>query len=185
MKKLFAIALAVAMFASMATVASAAENATTLTTTVPAATYTLNIPADQEIPFGTTSMEIGEVYLSGGKNFAEGKNVEMTITFTPFSCEGVSTTIPFGGYLLCTNYTTKTYKKDITTSTNTFTFEGLSEGGVTKYVQESFPGENGANGTITRALSTLYITMSSTSWAKALAGEYTGYITFTTEVVVA
>ena len=61
MKKFFAIALAVAMFASMATVASAAENTTTLTTTVPAATYTLNIPANQEIPFGATQTNIGSV----------------------------------------------------------------------------------------------------------------------------
>lgn len=182
MKKLFAILLVAAMLASMATVASAAET-TTLTTTVPAATYTLNIPKQVEVPFGTTKMEIGEVFVSDATNFTTGKNVEMTITFTPFSCENTSTTIPFGGYLLCTSDTRDTYSKQITTSNNTFTFEGTSTG-LTKYVQGAFAGINGANGTLYKSLDTLYITMSSASWGKALAGEYTGYITFTTEIVV-
>ncbi len=184
MKKIFAIALAVAMLASMATVVSAAESSTTLTTSVPEATYTLNIPALVEVPFGTTELEIGEIYISESANFAEGKNVSVTIGFTPFSAENVSTTIPFGGYLLCTSVTNETYKKQITNSANTFVFKGTSKGTVTKYIQGSFPGAGAATGTITKSLDTLFITMNSSSWAKALAGEYTGYITFTTEVVV-
>ena len=89
MKKLFAIALAVAMLASMATVVSAVENTTTLTTEVPAATYTLNIPADQEVPYGTTRMKIGEVTITDSSNFAVGKNVSVTITYDEFTSTGV------------------------------------------------------------------------------------------------
>ena len=95
MKKFFAIALAVAMFASMATVASAAENTTTLTTNVPAATYTLNIPADQEIPFGATLTDIGSITVTNGTGFAKGKNLAVMPTFDAFICEDASTTIPF------------------------------------------------------------------------------------------
>ena len=95
MKKNITLALAVLMVASMAIVAFAAESTTTLTATVPAATYTLNIPANQEIPFGTTRKSIGNVTVTDAAGFAVGKNLDVTITYDPFSAEGISTQIPY------------------------------------------------------------------------------------------
>ena len=74
MKKLLAVVLAMLTVFSFGTVAFAA-NTTTLTTTVPDAEYTLNIPADQEIPFGATSTDIGNVTVTNASGFAVGKNL--------------------------------------------------------------------------------------------------------------
>ena len=82
MKKLSALFLALVLLLSAVPTAFAANttpNTTTLTTTVPSATYVLNIPADQEIPFGQTSMGIGNVTITDSKSFAVGKNVEVTV----------------------------------------------------------------------------------------------------------
>ena len=83
MKKLTTLVLALALAASLAVPAFAA-NTTTLTTTVPAATYTLNIPADQEISYGAISTNIGNVTVTDSASFAEGKNLEVTVTKDSF-----------------------------------------------------------------------------------------------------
>ena len=94
MKKLTTLLLALALSASLAVPAFAA-NTTTLTTTVPAATYTLNIPADQEIPYGSTETNIGNVTVTDSASFAEGKNVEVTVTTSDFKSDTTDTTIAF------------------------------------------------------------------------------------------
>ena len=86
MKKLLSLALALLMLASVATVALAST--TTLTTTVPPATYTLNIPADQEIPFGETGHNIGNVTVTDAAGFAEGKNLKVTMDMMPLPARG-------------------------------------------------------------------------------------------------
>ena len=90
MKKLTTLVLALALAASLAVPAFAAN-----TTTVPAATYTLNIPADQEIPFGKTSTNIGSISVTDGVGFASGKDLKVTLTYDAFASESVATTIPF------------------------------------------------------------------------------------------
>lgn len=190
MKKFFAIALAVAMLASMATVVSAAE--TTLTTTVPAATYTLNIPADQEIAFGATETEIGNVTITNSSNFAEGKNVNVTLTFDgSFASEGVSTKIPYTVNLISaieSTYTDEYHPKNIT-SGGAMTFLGRSDGTVDESATATFSYTHTQTGTGSRLekdtnVGALSIAILSTDWGKALAGEYTATITFTAEVVV-
>ena len=94
MKKLASFLLVLAMILSMGTLAFA-DGTTTLSTTVPAAQYTLNIPADQTIPFGATSADIGNVTVSDSSGFAVGKNIKVTVTYDAFSSSDVSTTIPF------------------------------------------------------------------------------------------
>lgn len=94
MKKLASFLLVLAMILSMGTLAFA-DGTTTLSTTVPAAQYTLNIPADQTIPFGATSTEIGNVTVSDSSGFAKGKNLNVTVAYDAFSSADVSTTIPF------------------------------------------------------------------------------------------
>ena len=83
MKKLIALALAVTLLASMAVTVSAA-NTTTLTATVPAAGYTLNIPANQEVNFGTTQADIGNITVTDSAGFAVGKNLQVTVTYDAF-----------------------------------------------------------------------------------------------------
>lgn len=185
MKKLFAIALAVAMFASMATVASAAENTTTLTTNVPAATYTLNIPANQEIPFGATKTNIGNVTVTNATNFAVGKNLVVNLTYGAFESEGVSTTIPFSIGMV------SGYSRPITlASGSSITFYGKADTTVEETVRETFTfATTNASGTTSTHESVDYadefrVYMDSADWGKALAGEYTATITFTCEVVV-
>ena len=167
MKKLLALALAVMMVASMATVVSA-ESTTTLTTTVPSATYTLNIPANQEIPFGTTRVSIGNVTVTDAAGFAVGKNLDVTITYDAFTAEGISTKIPYA----------------LSLSGNNSTYKAIASGDVVTF-------EGKANGTVAETLTVkddytavcLLFTAESEDWGKALAGEYTSIITFTAKVV--
>lgn len=177
MKKLFAIVLAVAMFASMATVASAAENTTTLTTTVPAATYTLNIPADQEIAYGATSTEIGNVTITAAEGFAEGKNVEVTLAYDAFKCEGLSTEIPFSLRTSLNVSTSVEANPPYLYSGKTMTFLGKADGTTSSMATVSV----GAGRTVN--ITAINLLVDSDDWGKALAGEYTATITFTAEVV--
>ena len=170
MKKLFAILLAVMLFASMATVASA--ETTTLTTEVPAATYTLNIPADQKIEFGATATNIGNVTVTNASGFAVGKNLDVTITYDAFTCDAVSTTIPF-------TLQTVTQSGEIDkASGSVITFLGEESGSVTEEAQA--PTTSGGHLDIFRMM----LAIDSADWGKALAGTYTATITFTCEVVV-
>ena len=169
MKKLFAILLVAALLIPMATVVSAA-NTTTLTTTVPAAAYTLNIPANQEIPFGATSTSIGNVTVSNSSGFAEGKNLAVTVTYTAFESENVTTTIPF----LLYTYTKPTLNP--LNSGNSLVFLGQSSGMVTESAQKAT-----SEGAI--AITDLRLQVNSDDWGKALAGDYSATITFTAEVV--
>lgn len=167
MKKLFAILLTVAMLASMAIVASAAST-TTLTTTVPAATYTLNIPADTEIEFGKTFTSLGNLTVTNQTGFAVGKNLKVTITYTDFSCENISTTIP----MTISAHYKDNYGSNTIASGDSLLFRGLFSGELSLPEDESY-----------NDLQYLGVEIDSKDWGKALAGEYTATITFTAEVV--
>lgn len=179
MKKLSGLFLTLVLLVSAVPAAfaeNAAANTTTLTTTVPSATYVLNIPADQEIPFGQTSMGIGNVTITDSKNFAEGKNVDVTVVYEPFTAgdAGISTKIP---------YTLQKYSSDKTVkitlaSGGKLVFKGKADGTVTK--ETSFAYASSSSTT----MSELGIQVQSTDWGKALAGDYKSTITFTSEVVV-
>ena len=171
MKKLLALALTVMMVASMAVIASA-ESTTTLTTTVPAASYTLNIPADQEIPFGTTSIDIGSLSVTNASGFAKGKNLAVTLTYDAFKSNSVPTTIPFEVFL---GGTSSAALEEPTVSGSSVIFLGKLDGSTNEYVQNP---SNSPDSKYT------VLKMKSSDWGKALAGEYTATITFTAEVVV-
>ncbi len=182
MKKLLSLALALLMLASVATVALAST--TTLTTTVPPATYTLNIPADQEIPFGATETDIGSITVTDAANFAEGKNLRVTLTYDAFSSSAVTTKIPFTVVL-----------KDSTSSPSSpiiddlekaipsgkfMTFKGKSDGKIEEY--STLRGKAGYYSYDLKFDDTM-VSITSINWGKALAGDYTATITFTAEVV--
>lgn len=178
MRKLVSLALAILLVLSMTVIASA-ESTTTLTTTVPAASYTLNIPADQVIDFGATSTEIGIPTVSDSSGFASGKNIRLTVTTTPFSAPGVSTTIPFILHGKFRNSEAasgmENQEHDITQDAPLY-FRGQSTGEV-----ESAPTPATNSG---HTLRNLYVNITSASWGLALSGEYTATITFSAEVVV-
>ena len=184
MKKIFAILLAVMMLASMATVASAAST-TTLTTTVPAATYTLNIPADQEIPFGTTETNIGNVTITNSSGFAVGKNVQVTVNYDAFKCEGVSTTIPFTLKVWNEEAWHGNQKNRVSLpSGGILTFYGKSDTTVGEYAKETFEFASSGNSHMRLdVIDKITMHITSADWGKALGGEYTATITFTAEVV--
>lgn len=176
MKKLFALVLAVMLVVSMATIASAAST-TTLTTTVPAATYTLNIPANQAIPFGATSTEIGSLSATETDSFTEGKNLVVTMSFDAFASQGVDTTIP---YLLQFYFETSVgeqFSKKV--SGDSVRFFGQNDGTVTLYPQATTPG-----GESRFDMDCICLCIETEDWAQALPGEYTSTITFTADVVV-
>ena len=184
MKKILAIVLAVMMLASMATIASA--KSTTLTTTVPAASYTLNIPADQEISFGATSTDIGFATITDATNFAVGKNVKVTIEYTPFACEDVSTTIPFSLTAFDSFYAQYSSNKLVINSGDAVIFRGQSDGTVEKEsFIKSYTTSNSPPKTFYFYADNCHLEIASADWGKALAGEYTATITFTAEVVAA
>ena len=176
MKKLFAILFAVMMVASMATVVSA-ESTTTLVTTVPAAAYTLNIPAEgTEVPFGTTEMDIGNFTVTGSSGFAKGKNLSVTVTYTPFTADGISTEIPYTLKLL-----SGTTKKELA-SGSAIIFKGKADGSVN--AQTMIPTAGNMGNYSDSPVSAVLLTANSDDWGKALAGEYSSTLTFTCEVVV-
>lgn len=178
MKKFIAVALAVLTVLSFSTVAFAADT-TTLTTTVPDATYTLNIPADQEIAFGKTVSNIGNVHVTNSSGFAEGKNLKVTLTYGDFKADGVSTTIPYSIYQYGTWYNSGVSPVDRGSlhtkkeSGSNLIFKGMASG-------KCGDCDWGKTEIGTR---TLRVEIESTDWGKALGGEYTSTITFTAEVV--
>lgn len=179
MKKFIATALTMLTVFSCSAVAFAADE-TVLTTTVPDATYTLNIPADQEIPFGATSTDIGNVTVTNSSGFAAGKNLQVTLVYDAMSSNDTSTTIPYyinaygGSYLVGdTEYTLEDKKE----SGSYLTFRGLEDGSCKEYyhiddLREAKDSDK-----------QLQVKISSLDWGKALAGDYSSTITFTAEVV--
>ena len=155
-----------------------AESTTTLTTTVPAATYTLNIPADQEIIFGTPSTNIGNVTITGASGFAEGKNLKVTLSYDDFTCPNVSTTIPLHicAYAESTLGTETNYYP--ITSGSSLSFLGEYGGSVTE--NAIFIDSTSNN---RYAAQSLLLDIPTELWDRALSGEYTATITFSTEIV--
>ena len=180
MKKLIAIVLAVLTVFSFSAVAFAEGNTTTLTTTVPDATYTLNIPADQQITFGATSTDIGNVTVTNSSGFAEGKDLHVTLTYDNFKSEGLSTTIPYYinsyGRYSSRPQDTVTVKKE---SGSFLTFYGEASGSCKEY----FYLASLSHGEALDDTKVLQVKIDSADWGKALGGEYTSTITFTAEVV--
>ncbi len=182
MKKLIAILMVVAILTSMSVSVSAAT--TTLSTTVPEATYTMNIPADQEIPFGSTSTNIGTVTITDSEGFAVGKNVYVKVEYNGlFQADGVSSTIP---YAMEARGSSEEGGNSVTYSDNVLTtgylsFLGTDSGSVNTW----FFAER--EDTVGRMQDCLYdqrllCLISSTDWGKALGGEYSTTITFTAQV---
>lgn len=171
--------LAMIMILSLSTVVFA-DQTTTLTTTVPGATYTLNIPADQTITFGAEKSDIGNLTVSDATGFAVGKNLEVEMTYTDFSSEGISTTIPMtinayyyhegaaAGY--------DDYYCDLASGSKLI-FDGNNKGGVNQTNAGNYGGSTGG------LLKKLYCKVSSSNWGKALGGTYTSTMTFTSKVV--
>lgn len=182
MKKFIATALTMLTVFSCSAVAFAADE-TVLTTTVPDATYTLNIPADQEIPFGATSTDIGNVTATNGSGFAEGKDLKVTLSYDPFKADGVSTTIPFTLDLFGTSGTGETYEeyKLSIASGDAITFKGQASGGVQETIKVGSWYYYGSTGPVYSE--TMRVLMDSKDWGKALGGDYSSTITFTAEIV--
>ncbi len=174
MKKFSALILALALLASAlpaAFAANATPNTTTLTTTVPSATYVLNIPADQEIPFGQTRTDIGNITITDSKNFAYGKNVKVTISHEPFISENVATQISYN--LIGDGDSVEQIIKELT-------FKGQTDG----TAQEKATINNGTLAPKYGTMETVLVSVHPTEWGKALAGDYKSTITFTSEIVV-
>lgn len=184
MKKLIALALAVMLFASMAVSVSAA-NTTTLTATVPAAGYTLNIPANQDVPFGTTQADIGNITVTDSSGFAVGKDLQVTVTYDAFSADEISTQIPYSLSLYAEGSGSSTgYSgtKEIP-SGSVLLFPGRTSGAVDESILLEATFRDTSSKTRLPATSIRFNALSE-NWGKALAGEYSSTITFTAEVVV-
>lgn len=175
MKKLISTFMIVTLLICCFTATAFASNQTVLTTTVPDATYTLNIPDDQEIEFGTTVKEIGTVNVTDAEGFAVGKDLQVTVTYDELKSDSVETTIP---YTLNAVRNGNVQPAPLT-SGGAVIFTGQSSGAVSEklYVKDyTITGGIGfTNG--------IRFTANSSDWGKALAGEYSSTITFTSEVV--
>jgi len=173
MKRTICLLMAVLMLLSL-TVTVLADGTTTLTTTVPTATYTLNIPADQQVDFGAVETTLNAPTVTGASGFAEGKNLQVTVSFTDFICSAKSTSIPIS--LFIRDEAGGAVEKEIK-SGDSLVFLGLQTGATNEYV--AYPA-----GAVTLKLDTLFVRTTSSDWGKALGGDYTATITFTSEVVV-
>ncbi len=170
MKKMLAVVLAMLSICTFS-ITAFAENTITITTTVPDATYTLNIPENQEIPFGATDTDIGNVTVTESAGFAYGKNLKVTVTYDDFKCDSTSTTIPY-------RFGIKADKAVgfAVDSGSYITFAGTADGTVSEKAYLKDDSDMLIQGVAIRA--------KSEDWGKALAGEYSTTITFTAEVVV-
>lgn len=181
MRKFLSIALFLLLVCSLSTVAMA-ENTTTLTTTVPDATYTLNIPADQEIPFGEKITNIGNVTLTDTSGFAEGKDLQVTLTYEAFKADGVSTTIPFelAFYTPALSSVNRPELIKTIASNESFIFEdGRDRVDLVDLWEDLDPNGNGWV-----PAEEFQVRIKPSDWGKTLAGEYSSTITFTAEVVI-
>ena len=174
MKKLTAFILAAVLLLSLGAIALA-DGTTTLTTTVPAATYTLTIPEDVTVTYGVHSVYVGELDAEATSGFAVGKNLKVTMTYIPFSCESVSTTIPYEveGFI-CSK--TGTYSYGMLESGCSFLF-------ICTDTNKIFPSN--LSGSPNFDNYRLDLCFSNADWGKALAGDYTATMTFTSEIVAA
>lgn len=182
MKKFLTVILAIIMIIPSTMILCYAESTTTLTTTVPGATYTLNIPANQEITFGATETNIGNVTVTDSNGFAEGKNLKVVATYTAFTNENVITTIP---YTLTVKNSTDNHSQKNLNSGDFVIFRGKTNGTVE---ENTYLGTYRVTGNPTYDKivygDSWLLKIKNDDWGKALAGEYTATITFTCEVVV-
>lgn len=185
MKKVISFVLAVMLLASMVPTvfaANAIANTTTLTTNVPDATYTLNIPADQPVDYNTLRKNIGNVTITNAEHFAAGKNLEVTVAYTAFTCPEVNTTIPFG---LFKYYESSSFTKHIEVKNNdVLVFKGFSNADACIEQYSQISGTNAQGNDVTVDMQGLYLKIDGADWGKALAGDYKATITFTAAVVV-
>lgn len=177
MKKIAAFLLAVILVVSMAPTAFA--NTTTLTTTVPGATYTLDIPAEQNIPFGTAEISIGNVTVTESSGFAEGKDLQVTVSYDAFKCANTTTEIPYTLNLYAELFDGTYEGTQSVPSGNAIIFKGLSTGKVNQFVKIKTSYKNDSLADVDE----LRLIVNSTDWGKALAGDYISTITFTAEVI--
>ena len=178
MKKIVSIILVLVTILSMGTMAFA-DGTTTLTTTVPPAKYTLNIPADTVVPFGADVTELGNITVTDSEGFAYGKDLKVTVTYDAFKAESpdINTTIPFK--VLYDDTTTLYTHSSSKSSGGAFVFLGRKDGTVES---NALCGKTGDG--IPFYVKAIGLSVSSSDWGKALAGDYTASITFTSEVVV-
>lgn len=180
MKKALSFLLAMLLIVSMAPTAFATNvtpGTTTLTTTVPAATYTLNIPADTTVPYGEEVFHIGNLTVTDSTSFANGKNLAVTVEYDSFVSDSVPTTIPFS-LVYDTDYDAGTISYPFTKQTGgEFIFAGQTDGTVEETASQTYR-DHQIN------VTHIAVKVNSEDWGKALAGNYTGTITFTAEVVV-
>ena len=185
MKKITATILATLLMLSLG-VFVLADGTTTLTTTVPAATYTLTIPQNVTVTYGVNSVDVGVLDAIATSGFAVGKNLKVTVSYTPFACEGVSTTIPYAvkGNISTNSPTTREYG-DIT-SGDELLFKCVK-------TNELLPTDRsgktywGTSSSFEGSYKEYYFTLSfdNADWGKALGGDYIATMTFTSEIVAA
>jgi len=180
MRKTIALILAVCTLLSFTVAASADTftSTTTLTTKVPAASYTMKIPANQSIQYGVEDTDIGNVTIENSQGFSTKKNIEVTVGITKFTSESVDTTIP---YLLTTVWSSG--QNIAFNIKGVLRFEGQQDGTV-KSRATDYPNATGLKDPLGE-LERMEVTVFSSSWENALAGDYTSTITFTSKVVAA
>lgn len=182
MKKALALLLALVLIVASAPAAFATSQSTKLTTTVPGATYTLNVPKDTVIPYNATDTSIGYVTVTESSGFATGKNLEVTLEYSAFTSENVSTTIP---YTVAYSSVSSLDSSEPGIShlsgsdaLNPMIFKGSNAGTVARLAYGGYIGGS------TNYVGDLGIKITSSAWGKALAGDYTSTITFNASVVV-
>ncbi len=182
MRKTIALILAVCTLLSFTVAASADTftSTTTLTTKVPAASYTMKIPANQTIEYGLVTKKIGNVTIEESTGFSELKRIEVAVGTTEFTSEKVNTTIPYTFSLRWSsgNSCGFSYAGVVVV----LLFEGQQDGTV-KSRATAYLEKDGSRKNPEGELEHMEVGITPRSWDKALAGDYTSTITFTSKVV--
>ena len=155
-----------------------ADGTTTLTTTVPDnVTYTLNIPEDQVVPFNTSNVYLQYPYVTDAVNFTAGKSVKITITPQGyFESDTVETTIP---YSFSVHHNTAGGNGHIKSSDGIFYL--YAGGNSSSNVVAPYGEAVTLNYNVPVTSMDVYI--ESRNWGKALPGDYSTVITFSSEIV--
>lgn len=138
---------------------------------VPTPSYTLNIPAAQTVPFGAQTYSLALPTVSEAGGFSAGQVIALTIGHTAFVSDTASTAIPFEIKVVSTE------GAEYTLDEGSVYYHALNDSSAAATPSLVFAGGDSVE------LSQLMLHFATADWQRALGGEYSADITFTSAIV--
>lgn len=147
------------------------DTPTSGTANVPVPSYTLTIPAEQTVPFGAQTYSLALPTVSEATGFSAGQAIALTIDHTAFISDTASTAIPFAVKAVATD------SAEHALDEGAVCYRALDDGSAAATPSLVFSGGDSVE------LSQLALHFAAADWQRALGGEYSADITFTTTII--